>query len=107
MRTKKHYEKILYENPNTSIWFTLAADMVYAARHDVIHRADDHGTDEWRTIARNLKSRYGENLTVEQVRHEMTPAKIGAALLGSIRSDKKAAASRDNGKRGGRPVVKK
>ncbi len=103
MRTKKHYEKMLSENPNTTIGWTLAADMVFAARHDVINRAEAHGGDEWRTIARNLKSRYGENLTVNQVRHEMSPAKIGAALLGLARSDKKAAASRENGRRGGRP----
>jgi hypothetical protein len=70
MRTKKHYEKMLSENPNTYIWFALAADMVFAARHDFINRAEDHGGDEWKTIARNLKSKYGENLTVEQVRDE-------------------------------------
>ncbi len=103
MRTKKHYEKMLSENPNTAIGYTLAADMVYAARHDVIHRAEDHGSDEWRTIAGNLKSKYGENLTVDQVRHEMSPVKLAAAALGSIRSEKKSAASRENGRKGGRP----
>ncbi len=72
MRTKKHYEKMLSENPNTTIGFTLAADMIFAARHNVINRAEAHGSDEWRTIARNLKSRYGENLSVEQVRSEMS-----------------------------------
>lgn len=72
MRTKKHYEDSLDKNPNASVGFTLAADMVYAARHDVIHRAEAHGGDEWRTIALNLKSKYGENLTVDEVRHEMT-----------------------------------
>jgi len=103
MRTKRHYEKMLSENPDTSIGFTLAADMVFVARHDVIHRADDRGDDEWRTIARNLKSRYGENLTVDQVRHEMSPVKTAAAALGSIKSPRKAASSRENGKLGGRP----
>lgn len=94
---------MLSDNPNTTIGFTLAADMVYAARHGRINRADAHGTDEWRTIARTLKSRYGENLSVEDVHHEMSPAKIAAAALGSIRSERKAASSRENGKRGGRP----
>jgi hypothetical protein len=70
MRTKKHYEDMLSKNPLTSIGFTLAADMVYAARHDVIHRADAHGGDEWKNIARLLKQKYGENLTVDQVRLE-------------------------------------
>jgi hypothetical protein len=77
--------------------------MVFAARHDVIHRAEDRGGDEWRTIARNLKSRYGENLTVDEVRHEMSPVKTAAAALGSIRTDKKSASSRENGRKGGRP----
>ena len=73
MRTKRHYEKMLAENPNTSIGFTLASDMIYAARHDVINRADAHAADEWRDIARTLKQRYGENLSVNQIRHEMSP----------------------------------
>lgn len=103
MRTKKHYEKMLIENPNTSIGFTLAADMVFAARHDIINRAEAHGSDEWRTIARNLKSLYGENLTVDDVRHEMSPVKIAASALGSIRTPRKAEASRKNGRLGGRP----
>ncbi len=107
MRTKRHYEKMLTENPNTTIGFTLAADMVFAARHDIIHRADDHGTDEWRTIARNLKSRYGENLTVDDVRHEMSPVKTAAAAMGRIKSERKAASSRDNGRLGGRPKIEK
>ena len=107
MRTKKHYEKILSENQNASIGFTLAADMVFAARHDVIHRADAHGGDEWRTIATNLKSTYGENLTADQVRHEMSPVKTAAAALGRIKSERKAASSRENGRLGGRPKTVK
>ena len=103
MRTKKHYENLLSNNPNTTIGFTLAADMVFAARHEIIHRAEAHGTDEWRTIARNLKSKYGENLTVDDVRHEMSPVKTAAAAMGRVKSDCKAAASRENGKLGGRP----
>ena len=71
MRTKKQYEKMLSENPNTTIGVTLGADMVYAARHDVIHRAEAHGMDEWRTIVRDLKSTYGECLSVDEVRTEM------------------------------------
>lgn len=103
MRTKSHYEKLLTENPNTTIGFTLAADMVYAVRHGRINRSETRGGDEWRSIARNLKSRYGENLSVDEVRHEMSPVKTAAAALGSIKSPRKAAASRENGKKGGRP----
>lgn len=71
MRTKQHYDGMLKQNPNASIGFSLAADMVYAARHDVINRADAHGGDEWKTIARNLKSKYGETLIGDEVRAEM------------------------------------
>ena len=70
MRTKKHYEKMLSENPTTSVGFTLAADMVFAAKHGSINQGDDHGGEEWRTIAKNLKRKYGGNLSVQQVRHE-------------------------------------
>jgi hypothetical protein len=71
MRTKKHYEDMLRKNPNTSIGVTLAADMVYAARHGgSIKRGDDHRGDDWKNIARLLKQKYGENLTVDQVRLE-------------------------------------
>ncbi len=106
MRTKKHYEDLLNRNPNASIGFTLAAQAVFASRHNAF-TADDNGSDEWRTIARNLKSRYGENLTVDQVRHEMSPSKIAAAAMGSVKSPRKAAASRENGRKGGRPKLDK
>jgi hypothetical protein len=103
MRTKKHYEKLLEENPKTTIGFLLAADMVFAARHGIINRAEAHGGDEWKTIARNLKFKYGENLTVEQAHHEMSPIITAAAELGSIKSERKSASSRNNGLKGGRP----
>jgi hypothetical protein len=85
MRTKKHYENLLGQNPSTSIGFTLAADMVYAARHDVIHRAAAHGGEEWKNIARMLTAKYGENLTVDQIRHEMTPIKTQLNLSRPLR----------------------
>jgi len=75
MRTKKHYDNMLDKNPNTTIGFTLAADMVFAARHNIICRADAHGGDEWSNIARALKQKYGENLTGGQICHEMSPIK--------------------------------
>jgi hypothetical protein len=103
MRAKKHYEDMLDKNPNASVGFTLAADMVFAARHDIIHRADDHGGEEWKTIARNLKSKHGETLTGDEVRHEMAPIKSAAAALGRVKSERKASSSRENGKKGGRP----
>jgi len=73
MRTKKHYEDMLNKNPGASIGFTLAADMMYAARHDIINRAETHGGEECKNIARMLKQKYGETLTVDQVHHEISP----------------------------------
>lgn len=106
MRTKHHYESMLDKNPDASIGFTLAADMIYAARHGAV-TPEDRGTDEWKNIARMLKKRYGENLTVEKVRHEMSPTKTAAAILGrrggSVKSERKTAAVRENAKKGGRP----
>jgi DNA-binding CsgD family transcriptional regulator len=103
MRTRRHYEKMLAENPGTTIGFTLAADMVYAARHDIIKRSEARSGDEWKNIARNLKSKYGEALTVDEVHAEMSPVKSAAALLGSRTSEKKKVASRANAKLGGYP----
>ena len=97
MRTKNHYEKMLSENPNTSIGFTLAADMVYAAINDTCDVAD-HIEQGWRDIARKLKSKYGDSLNVDEVRREMA-TQSAAAALGSIKSPKKAASSRENGGR--------
>jgi hypothetical protein len=103
MRTKKHYEDMLEKNPNATPGFTLAADMVFAARHGSIKRSDDHGGDEWKNIARNLKSKYGETLTGDEVRHETAPIKTAAAALGRVKSERKSASSRENGRKGGRP----
>lgn len=107
MLTLSHYQKLLADNPNTSIGFTLAADMVYAARHGVINRSEAHDSDEWQNLARMLKSKYGENLSVEDVRLEMSPIKSAASALGrkggASTSEAKVKAARDNGKKGGRP----
>jgi hypothetical protein len=70
MRDKQHYLDMLDQNPGAQVGFTLAASAIYAARYGSCEAAD-HGTDEWREIARDLKSRYGENLDTDQVRSEM------------------------------------
>ncbi len=101
MRTKQHYEKMLLNNQNASIGFTLAADMVYAAVHGSCD-VSNHIEQNWRDIARYLKSKYGESLNADDVRREMA-SRSAASALGSIRSEKKTASSRENGKRGGRP----
>lgn len=71
-RTKQHYIDLLDKNPNATIGFTLAAQAVYAARNGVFDaNAEDHNYEAFRAIARGLKMKYGENLTVEQVRSEI------------------------------------
>jgi len=104
MRNEQHYRRMLEQNPNAGVGFTLAAAMVYAARYGVCEPAD-HGTEEWKTIARYLKSKYGENLTVDECSTEMDRANrsAAAAKLGSMKSERKAKSSRENAKLGGRP----
>jgi hypothetical protein len=70
MRDKQHYLRLLEQNPNAQVGFAVAAAAVYAARFGSCEPAD-HGTEEWREIARNLKSRYGESLNADDVRAEM------------------------------------
>jgi hypothetical protein len=70
MRDANHYIRLLDENPNAQVGFTLAASAVYAARYGSCEAAD-HGTDEWCYIARDLKARYGDNLNASDVRSEM------------------------------------
>jgi MOSC domain-containing protein YiiM len=72
MRTKRHYENLLARNPNATIGFTLAAKAVYASRHGMFDaNVHNYNQDEYRQIAVSLTSKYGENLTVEEVRFEM------------------------------------
>ena len=52
MRTKKHYEGDgTIDTPNV------------------------HGDEKWKNIARMLKQKYGENLTGDQICHEMSSIK--------------------------------
>jgi hypothetical protein len=73
MRNELHYRNILIQNPTASVGFTLATSMIYAARFGECDPSH-HGTDEWKKIARRLKSEYGENLTIDQVSTEMDHA---------------------------------
>ncbi len=74
MRTAEHYLKLLDENPNTIVGFTLAAAAVYAARYGICE-AEHKSTDECKRIARDLRGRYGETLTTDEVRKEMNVGK--------------------------------
>lgn len=105
MRNEQHCRRMLEQNTNAGVGFTLAAAMVYAARYGSCEPAD-HGTDEWKNIARDLKSKYGENLTVDECSAEMDRANQSAAgaKLRAIPSKKRSEQSRLNGQRGGRPT---
>lgn len=70
MRTKQHLLDMLDQNPAASIGFTLAADMVFAARYGSV-AVTDHSSDEWKQIARTLKSQHGEQLDQAVVRAKM------------------------------------
>jgi len=70
MRDANHFRKMFDDNPGAGIGFSLAASAVYAQRYGVCE-AQQHGTEEWRAIAIDLKHRYGETLTTEQVLSEM------------------------------------
>jgi hypothetical protein len=74
MRNKKHYENLLNQNPNASVGFSLAAQAVYAAKYGNYpgpNESDGTDVSAWKSITRELKSKYGENLTVDDVRAEM------------------------------------
>lgn len=107
MRDARHYTRLLDQNPSASVGFTLAAAAVYAARYGKCE-ADDHSTDEWREIARNLKADYGETLSADEVRAEMKVAEQSAAgaAMGSIKSEAKTTAARENAKKPPRPGSK-
>ena len=70
MRDANHYRGLIHSNPGASIGYTLAAAAIYAARYGKCE-ADERGTDEWKQIARDLKARYGENLSAADVLREM------------------------------------
>lgn len=70
MRDAAHYRQLLDSNPNAMVNLTLAASAVYAARNGQFDNGDA-STEEWKTVYRELKGKYGENLTPEQARKEM------------------------------------
>lgn len=80
MRDKQHYLNMFERNPHASIGFTLAAAAVYAARYGVCE-PENHSTEEWKQIARDLKENYGETLTRDEVLFEMAGAIIPDDLI--------------------------
>ena len=72
MRNRAHYERMLSENPGSTVGVQLAARAVYAARHgdaDAALAGEEH--DVLREMTRDLIRRYGQDLTVQQLRREM------------------------------------
>lgn len=85
MRNATHYRNLLDRNPSAGVGFSLAAAAVYAARFGFCE-AEQHATDEFRDIARDLRTRYGENLTTYEVRREMKLASAPALTEDVARS---------------------
>lgn len=86
MRTRKHYEDMLTRNPNASVGFTLAAQAVYAAKFGMFDpNSEDHEEIEYRDIALRLRDKYGESLSVSEVRLEMKSAHpMGSVIIRNI-----------------------
>lgn len=71
MRNKKHYQDMFDRNPDATVGFSLAASAVYAARYGVCE--DEHrGTEEHAAIARALRTKYGDEITIAEVTRAMT-----------------------------------
>lgn len=103
MRTRKHYETMLENNPDTTWGLSLATKAVYAAKHGIFdHNASAYIHDEYRAIYLRLQKKYGEALNPDDVRNEMNLI-VAMSYMGSQKSDAKAKAARENGKKGGRP----
>lgn len=102
MRTRKHYVNLLESNPGTTWGLSLAAQAVYAAKNGMFDR--NHNFDEgyYRKTYLRLQAQYGEALNPAEVRYEMDLVSV-MSRLGSHTSEKKAVASRQNARRGGRP----
>lgn len=66
MRDKQHYHKILQENPDATVWFTMAASIAFAEKHGACEQ-HHRGTPQWKQIARKIKSIYGTTLTIDDV----------------------------------------
>jgi hypothetical protein len=69
-RNPQHFRDMFAAHPSAKIGFVLAASAVYAQRHGICE-AEHHEDAEWWHIARTLKSRYGDTLTVNEVLREM------------------------------------
>ena len=91
-KTADHYKHLLFSNPNAAVGFTLAAQAVYAARNGEFNpNAEDHNDEEYRTIARELKRSYGENLTRDQVEAEMNTSPTTELRIRNVPNDVHAA----------------
>ncbi len=69
-RSKEHCLHLLAENPTANVATSLAACMVFAAKHGQF-TDEDRSSGEYCGIERDLHSCYGEFLTPDEVRREM------------------------------------
>ena len=90
MRNEQHYRRMLKQNPNAGVGFTLDAAMVYAARYGTCEPSD-HGTDEWKTIARSGRGHLRFELEVSDNGVGLSPVRpiqsmttLGMSLIRSL-----------------------
>jgi hypothetical protein len=79
-RNAQHFRAMFTAHPTARIGFVMAASAIYAQRHGICE-AEHHEDREWWEIARALKSRYGDTLTVNEVLLEMDSGGSPASLF--------------------------
>jgi hypothetical protein len=73
MRDANYFNRLLDDNPNATVGLGLAAAAVYATLYGACE-AEQHSAPEFKTIYRNLRTSYGENLSTDDVRSAMLSA---------------------------------
>lgn len=100
-----NYESYAMRDNLTILREDLVANIRRASDDDLIPMPSEENDP---AVLWKLANQYGlrrdfERAYPDWIRHEMSPVKTAAAAMGRIKSPRKAASSRENGKLGGRP----